>query len=712
MNSRLSLLTPAISVALFSAVASAQESGAPAQDGLRATNDEAQVLPTTVVTARMWEEQTAEVPQSLSVLDGSDLRDAGITSIRDASLRVPNLFVNEFSNRRLSFPTMRGIGSGQGDPAVTTYIGGVPQLTTNSTNIPLIDVERIEFLRGPQSTLYGRNALGGVIHIVPRRPSSTLEGDGTFTMGNHGLRELNLSGSGPLPGDELYFRVAAQNSRRDGYTTNDTTGNDVDYRDSTFGRASFLWAPEENWELQLTLHGEHSRDGGFVLGDLASLRQRPHHIAQDFEGITERDIFAPALEWTYYGDEFEVTTISAYQDWQTLDLSDFDFSVIDGVRRHTAESQQSFNQEIRFSSPQSEESSSKWLAGINLFAADSSRSAANEYRPGGAGVIFPANQVGTDTPSGEFDDWGLALFGQSSLPLSDAVDLGLGLRLDHESKQADLRRTFVSGGTTFSDTRTHLSADYDEFVPHLSLAWRAAQDVLIYSVASRGFKAGGFNLAAPANRLAFEPETSTNLELGAKLSWLEESVHLNLAVFHIDWDDMQLSLFDATTGGFVDNAGAATSQGFELELIAEALDDLELFGTFGYTKAEFDEYIDPFGANVDGNTLAYAPETTASLGARYVGDIDGRHSWFVQGALQEVGTYYYDAGNRESESFSLLDLRAGVERSAWKLEAWVRNALDEEYVQVAFQPNPNDSSAFVGENGAPLTFGFSLTAGF
>jgi iron complex outermembrane recepter protein len=668
-------------------------------------SEEIPALPDTVVTARKWKEEAQKVPQSLFVFDEEDLGDAGIESMRDASFLVPNLFLNEFSSRRLSFPTMRGIGSGQGDPAVTTYIDGVPQLSTSSTNLALLDIERIEFLRGPQSTLYGRNALGGIIHIIPRSPSLTREFDAGYTFGNHGLQEFRAAGGGALVGDDLLFRLSVLDASRDGYTTNDFTGHDVDFRDAFSTRGSLLWAPaDEDWDLRLALHTERSRDGGFVLSDLEGLRDRPHHLSQDFEGRTERDLFAPAVTWTYHGDEVEVTSVSAFQDLEIYGTADFDFSIFDLVRRETIESLRYFNQEIRVSSA-GDEAGPRWLVGVNFFTAESERSGATEFRPG----VPPPMTAGIDTASGEFDDWGAALFAQATVRPVEKIDLGLGVRFDHEDKEVDLRRTFEMGGMTVSDDRLSLDEDYDEFVPQVSLSREMTENTLAYLSFARSFKAGGFNLTAPTGSFAFEPETSWTWEVGTKTSWFEDRLQWNFAAFHIDWEDMQLSLFDAAVGGFVDNAGEATSMGFETELRARPRSGLEVFAGFGYTDTEFDEYVDVYGTDVSGNSLAFAPETTWSLGTTLSGGPDEEHRWFLHGEVTGVGTYYFDAGNREDESYTLLNFRAGVARPHWRLEAFVRNAFDEEYVTVAFQPNPADPTAFVGECGTPLTCGISLT---
>lgn len=671
-----------------------------------------------IVEARRWQEDLADVPQSLTVVKGEQLERAGTTRIRDAGATTPNLFFNEFTAERLSFPTMRGIGSGQGDPAVVTYVSGVPQLTTNTTNLPLVDVERIEFLRGPQSTLFGRNALGGVIQIFEKQPSRTLGASASGTFGNFGLQQYQVSASGPLVAERVHFRLSGVSTQRDGYSTNDFTGNDVDDRDQLYGRAELEWMPDDAWELDLRIEGSEARDGGFALSELTGLRARPHHIDQDYEGRADRDTAGVSFVATRSGDGVDFTSVSSLQRWEILENADFDFSTIDGVRRRTEESQDAFYQELRLSSTRDRDTdlgpgvTSKWLLGVSGFVADTSRAAANDYRPGGAGILFPPMQVGVDTSSGEFEDWGAAAFGQFTVTLAKTWDLGVGLRWDHEEKHADLRRTFETGGFVASDVRQDLDADHDELAPQASLGCHVTDDALLHARFAKGFKAGGFNLAAPAGQLAYAPETSTTWEVGARTAWLAQRLHVDVALFQIDWDDMQLSQFDAAVGGYVANAGAATSRGGEIEVRAIAGGGLEFTGAFGWTDATFDRFTDPYGVDVAGRNLAYAPSSTQALGVEYVGEMPDCGRWFVGVDWHGVGTYWLDAANRQSESFDLFGCHAGVEVGQLRFAMWARNLLDEEYVQVAFQPNPADPSVFVGENGAPRTFGLELTLRF
>ncbi|MEQ1892777.1 MAG: TonB-dependent receptor, partial [Planctomycetota bacterium] len=398
----------------------------------------------TVVTARKQEEALATLPGSATVVAADELDDGPVLTLRDAAARIPNVYFSEFSSRRLSFPFVRGIGSGLNDPAVITYVDDVPQFGFGGTNLPLFALERLEFLRGPQGTLYGKNALGGVMHVRGRRPALTPEFDLGATFGNFDLSEYSGSFSGPLLGGGADIGLLA--SEREGYTKNDFTGKRVDERDGLFGRARMLWNPSADSELELAVFGENARDGGFVLSELSGLRADPHHINQDFEGLANRDVLAPSLVYRLLGDTLDFTSISAWQTWDVLETSDFDFSPIDGVRRRAEEEQNYAYQELRLgTSADARRDEWRWLAGASAFVSDSERQAANQFRPGGAGIFFPPGSEGVDFNDGQFDDTGLALFGQLSVPVGARLELSAGLRYDREDKEIERLHTFDPG---------------------------------------------------------------------------------------------------------------------------------------------------------------------------------------------------------------------------------------------------------------------------
>ena len=668
-----------------------------------------------IVTARRWTEFAQDLPQSVTVMDETIIRDAGITSIREASYLIPNMIVTEFSSRRLSFPTFRGISTGIGDPSVTTYVDGVPQLKISSTNISMLDVVRMEFLRGPQGTLYGRNSIGGLIKLETARPTNTPTLRGSTTFGNYDLQEHTLSYSGPIVEDKWFISLSGMYSERDGYTTNTFTGNRVDDRRSTFGRAKILFTPDDRNEIEYTIYNERSRDGGFALGLLTTLQSQPHTISEDFEGKADRDILSNSLTWNHHGENVDFVSISSFVDWDIDEESDVDFSVVDGIRRETKESQDYFYQEFRISSASdkpnkiNDNTSLKWLVGGSLFSSDGNEAATNINRPGGAFIFFSPLDVGTITDSGDFEDLGLAAFGQATLTLNENLDLTAGLRFDYEDKDADITNAINTVGFTGSTT-TSFSESYDEVVPSFSAALHLKDNAMVYARAAKGFKAGGFNVAAPAGETNYGTETNWTYEAGVKTTWFEERMILNAAVFYIDWDDLQLSLIDPTTRkGFIDNAGQATSTGVEVELTGRVTEGLDIFAGFGYTDAEFDSFVDQFGNNVAGNNLAFVPDTTFNIGAQVNGDLGNGTSWFARGEYVNIGTYQLDAANTESQQFELTNFRAGVEWNNVRVEGWIRNAFDEDYVLVAFPLTP---TAFIGENGVPRTYGLTVSIQF
>lgn len=671
-----------------------------------------------LVTARKWgRESVADVPRSVTPVSAGQLRDAGATSIEEAARFVPNMFVTGFSARRLSFPFVRGVGSGQGDPAVATFVDDVPQLGLGNTNLSLTGLSRVEFLRGPSSALWGRNTIGGAINMVTRLPEFKPGVDASATLGNYDSQRYDVHATGPIVDDVLAMSFSGSYEKRDGFTTNTVTNRDVDSRDSAFGRAQVLWAPDERSIVRFILHGEETRDGGFALSNLddqpgqPGLRNNPYRISQDFDGVTERDIVAGSVLWTRRGDAVDFVSITSAQGWDIDESADFDFSALDGVRRFTNEEQEYVYQEFRLESAE-DAAGPRWLAGVSGFVSDSDRAASNEFRPGGAGILFPLTSVGTDTSTGDFDDHAVSVFGQVSVPFGERWEASAALRYDYESTDATINRVFTSGGFAVPLASTMQERSFERILPRASLACEIVDDVNVYGLAARGFRAGGFNLTAPMGSESFGTETSWTYEVGVKSAWCDDRLTASTAVFWVEWEDMQLSQFDPMAGGYVTNAGESTSRGIEVELAGRVCDCVDLFGTAGWLDTEFDSFTDQFGQNVAGNDLPFAPEVTAGLGGQYTLEVSDDFRAFARADWFHVGDFYYDAGNRGRESFDIVNFRIGGGGDCWRLDGFLHNAFDEDYIPIAFQPNPADPTAFVGSNGAPRTWGVSMRVTF
>jgi iron complex outermembrane recepter protein len=667
-------------------------------------------LPTVTVTAQKEPADRQRVPISVTAIPAETLWDAKITAVGEAAMYAPNTWFNEFSARKLSNAFIRGVGSSPGNPGVTTYIDGVPQLNANSSNIEFTGVEQVEFVRGPQSALFGRNTLGGVINIASERPSlANWSGNLLVPIGNFDTREIRGSASGPIA-ERVALGVSAGRSVRDGFTVNDITGNDIDSRAATFGKAQLLWTPSQAWEARVIVSGERARDGDYALNDLDSLRRNPFHAARDFEGHTYRDVVNTTITTRREGARIAISTTTGFVRWNTEDETDLDYTPLPAATRSNIEEDFQFTQEVRVASAAaapvalSTNASLKWQAGAFFFTQNYEQTAINRLAPFVIPLVpFAIEQT---SPRAALDDAGVGLYGQGTLTLYNSVDITLGARFDHESKEAVLETFFTPAFAPAVVVDT--DADFSNVSPQVAVAYRFQPDRMIYASVARGFKAGGFNPASPVGSEAYGEERTWNLEGGVKTAWAGGRVTANAAVFSVDWSDLQLNLPNPFVPAqfYIANIDGASSRGVEFELNARPLQGIDIFSSFGYTHARFDEGTVSSGADVSGNEVPNTPEYTLTVGAQATHPLTTRLSLYGRGEVTSYGSFHYDDLNRASQdSYALANFRGGL-RSRWLFaEAWIKNAFDTRYIPLAFPYAA--PSGFIGESGRPRTFGIS-----
>jgi iron complex outermembrane receptor protein len=669
------------------------------------------VLPDVTVVAQKEPAKVQTLPVSVTAITAEMLQRAGVSIISDAAVSAPNVVFTEFTARKLSNARFRGVGASPANPSVTTFLDGVPQLNGNTSSLGLLDVEQIEFVRGPQSSLFGRNTLGGLVNVSSARPSlSAWTGRVVAPFGNFGSREVRASASGPLA-STVGVSLAIGHDERDGFTTNSITGHKVDNRDSTFGKAQLLWTPSHQWETRLIVSGERDRDGDYALHDLAALRSNPFTVARDFEGFQHRNVGTGTLVVRRVGERFSATSTTGIVHWKTVDSTDLDYSPLPFILRDNTEKATQFTQEFRLSSAPvrlSNNASLAWQAGVFGFTQDYEEDAINTYS---AFVLsqflpFPIRQ---HTPKGTIDDFGLAAFGQTTLTFNNRFDVTLGARADRERKTADLRTYFDPA--IAAEATVNAEKKWTNVSPSASLAYRMSDNHMLYASGSRGFKAGGFNPAAPPGSSTYDEEHTWNAEGGLKSMWASGRVRANAALFYIDWTDLQLNLPIPGGGGqfYISNVGGATSRGIELELAARAANGVDLFGTFGYTRARFSDGSTSGGADVSDKIIPFTPDYTGSLGIQVSRNVSQNVLAFGRAELVCRGSFQYDDANTQGQdAYTLMNLRAGVEIRKVSVEGWIKNAFDKRYIPTAFAYPNLAPSGFVGESGAPRTFGISL----
>ena len=440
---------------------------------------------------------------------------------------------------------MRGIGSSPGNPGVTTFIDGVPQLNDNTSSIDLLNVERIEFVRGPQSALFGRNTLGGLVNVVTERPSlERWSGSFVAPFGNYGSTDLRGTVGGPL-GDTVAVGFSLGHSEREGFTTNAMTGNDLDFRSGTSFKAQALFTPRADWEARVIVSGERARDGDYALNDLGALRNSPFQAARDFEGHTDWDVVSTTVLVRHEGPRLTLSSTTGVVNWQTEDLTDLDYTPLPLITRQNAEEAMQFTQEVRLASAAnapvrlSDGAALRWQSGVFFFTQNYDQQAVNNFSPFVLSpfVPFPVAQT---SPQAALEDVGIGVYGQGTLTFAENLDVTLGARVDHEQKDAQLDTFFTPAFAPPSSVTADRS--FSSVSPQVAVAYRVQSSQTVYATVGRGFKAGGFNPASPAGSESYGEEHTWNLEGGVKTAWAGGRVTANASAFLIDWDDLQLNL--------------------------------------------------------------------------------------------------------------------------------------------------------------------------
>ena len=668
-------------------------------------------LPPVTVAAQKEPADIRTLPLSVTAVSPEMIDSAGVRVVSDAAIFAPNVWFTEFTARKLSNARFRGIGSSPGNPAITTFIDGVPQLNANSSSPELLAVQQIEFVRGPQSALFGRNALGGVININSVKPAfGKWNGTAEALFGNYSAFDFRASASGALVPDTLAAGAAISYGARDGFTTNGPADNDLDSRGAFALKGQLLWVPAKNWTTRVIVSGERDEDGDYGLNDLAQLRQQPHQSARDFEGHTDRNLFGTTILNERKGGLFNVTATTGFVRWTTEDSTDLDYSIMPLIVRLNNEEAFQFTQEVRVSSvaPRTltDKSTLRWQGGAFLFTQNYQQDAVNTIAPF---VFSPAVGVPVKqySPVADLEDFGLGFFGQGIVTLNENLDVTAGLRFDYESKNADLK-TFFDPAIA-SPSVLVADESFSHVSPQVAVAYRLDPKRTVYGTVGGGFKAGGFNPASPAGSEVYGEEKSWNFEGGYKALLWNDRLSVAGAAFYIDWNDLQLNVPNLQVPGqlFIANVGGASSKGFELEATARPMPGVDVFGSFGYTSARFSDGTTALGLDVSENEIPNTPKVTFNLGAQYgramsFGTLYGRADLVVYGAFK------YDELNTEGQdTFALTNLRFGARRNMFFGEAWIRNVFDTKYIPVAFAYGQLAPSGFIGESGAPRTFGVS-----
>jgi iron complex outermembrane recepter protein len=715
----------------LSTLAMAQD--AAPQDGVSALDD-------VVVSARRRDERLKDVPISVSALGEERLEQTGASDITALQQQTPNATVQvaRGSNSTLiSF--IRGVGQQDPlwgfEPGVGLYVDDVYVARPQGAVLDIYDVQRIEVLRGPQGTLYGRNTVGGAIKYVTNglstEPELTLRG----AYGSYNQIDLMASGSLPLADN---FRVggAIASYQRDGYGTNINTGAEHYNKDVLAGRLSAEWEPTDNLSVRLAYdrvqddsnprHGHREVAGATPAGAvLPSVYDTNAGIGDDNSVMNQG---ASATIELSVNDAWTFKSITAWRDGDTDTVIDFDNTpspTLD-IPAYYADDQLTQEFQLLFDYD-------GFDGIVGLYYLDGHAEGAFDTILGNAGfVIGTAGQVDTES-------W--AAFADVSADLTDRLHLSLGLRLTTDEKTgtvfranyATATRSPLLGGTPRAPTlvRTNYTntEDFTQFTPRIALSYDLSDDVTTYVSFSQGFKSGGFDMRGdailtPNTVNGYDPETVDSWEAGLKGSL--DRLSFALSVFHNKYENQQVTTqvpAGAGIASFVDNVGSSTFYGAEFEGQLRILDSLTANFAVGYLHSDFEEFLRynlGLGAYEDISNLVVlqnAPEWTGYLGFTWLGDVAGG-DLAVTPSVSYRGDYsQFEFPNPilDQKAYALVDLSIvwTDPGDRYTLGLYGKNLTDEEYRVGGYNfPGALFNNSIIGYYGPPRTVTASLKVSF
>lgn len=674
-----------------------------------------------IVTAERRERPLEKAPLSLAVFSGEGLDESGIQTTLDLPLRIPGMVFT--TNTVLGQPYIRGVGSDiisvGAENSVATFVDGVYRARPLAALQDFYDVERVEVLKGPQGTLFGRNATGGAIHLHSKDPAPELAGGADFLYGSFDELRIRAFANVPVVDERVLARVAGMWTQRDGYLHNEFLGTRVDDEDLGALRGKLTATPHE--KLQILVSGDYSREqssrnlapklGEPLTGSPAFLAggtvpAAPRRVFYDTEPKPDVEDYGGSARLELALDEISVTSLTAYRETHVSEALDLDATELDFLTNFPREDSQVVTQELQLASTTG--GRFEWLAGVFYLHEDAFQS---------LDVTIPPLGI-RDQPSAQLDVDAVGVFGDLSWNASEQWRASVGLRYSYEHKRQHFRE--LLNGTVIADFDA--AADWHAPTPRFVVEYTPWQQLFLYASAARGFKSGGFN-SGVFQEEPFDPEFVWAVEVGARASpW--ERTRLHAALFYYAYDDIQLQVIspDAVIPfPRVENAGSATIWGAEAELGVEPLDGLRLDLSGAFLDAHFDQLttLDPNDLMGDpdqsGNRMPRAPEFAAWVGVQYTlslgrfGTLTPRAEYRYQSAI--FFNVFEDPQVRQP-GFSLGSLWLGYEDRTGRYSAAVfaRNLGDELYRQSNIRVDGQVGNLIFW--GAPRTYGFQIGVRF
>jgi len=756
--------------ALFVATALSAPGIAFAQDTAAAEDNGG--LEEIIVTAQKRAEGLSDVPISISAVSGKQIENYGQTNLEQISSAVPNLKITQtaIANRI----AIRGIASGDNkgfEQSVAMFVDGVYYGRDQLSRLPLIDMERVEVLRGPQPTLFGKNAIAGAVNITTRSPTDEFEGSlsGLYEF-NHKEFQLNGVLSGPLA-DGVEARVVGYYRSMDGYFYNTKLDRNEPNVDEKYVRGKVEF--DQGGPLAVELKLEYAdfeakgqpRDVFGAVGNYNTVFQgpffvdtTPDYVRADNGYQSRNKVFGATLNADLELGDHTLTSISSLLDYKTREIVDVDFSGIsflDGT--NLREDYRQFSQELRFASPGGE--TFDYIGGVYYQNAKLDVQDFTLFNPTFLALGPPFNALGDTRNDRDYSQTSdlISVFAQGQLSLSDRFRITAGARFNHEKKKGSRTLAIVQGPLSTAPAAVVAAVfralnieahsvsgklSEDSFNPMVNVQFDATDDLMLYASYARGTKAGGFDIrsnslpgsttVAKPGAFEFQDESADNFEAGLKYKGRDFA--FNISAYRTRYKDLQVNIFDGTLNFNVRNAAAARTQGIEADFRAALTEGLTLSGAIAYLDFEFTNftdgqcfYLQTPGANgfcdYTGKRNALTPKWSGNLNVDYSTPVTSgmkvAFNFNVDFSSAYIAAANLDPRTRQ-DSYAKLGARLALAEidNRWEIALIGRNLTNQRILQTASSMplattiTRNAGNAYNGIVDRPRTIAVQLTGRF
>ena len=667
-----------------------------------------------IITAEKRELSINEIPVALSVISGKNLLNENNPDLRNLSGIVPNFYMQE-GGLKLSTPLyIRGIGTVSGTPPIGLYVDGVPIFDKNAFIFDLYDIKQIEVLRGPQTTLYGRNSIIGLINIRTNPPATKFSLQAKAGVSSYNSQNYLFMANLPI-NKVLYNKLSFAYNRTDGYFKNDFTGGKSNKSDSYDIRYQGNVFTDATWEIALGINYNHSFDDGYAYHAVDSLKVHRYRVNYNADASYKRDLLSTYVNVQKYFSQTQLNWITSYSRAKDKQVLDADFTYHDVFQNGKKSKQDLITQEINYRSSRGKKID--WTVGTFGFYKDLK----NDYLatfgterhlllPLDLDQVLYYNNTST---------WGIAGYGQVTVKnLLPGMFVTAGIRYDYEKASLSYRDSLL-----FHDAEQFTGYhDWDEkhayaaWLPKFSVLQKWNEQLSTYLNISKGYKAGGYNIISnkmttQVVELEYGKESLWNYEVGAKYFSVNGRFNMNGALFYIDWKDQQIFVMEMM-GPIIKNAGDARSIGAEIDLSWECLPRLVYFLSSGYSNSEYYYHLTK---EYEGNKIVMAPEFTMNTGASYTQAIKSSLFKFftVTTSVTGFGTQYFDEANTmKQDPYFLWNIGLGISGKNIDFHVWGKNILDKSFFCYMFNsPVGKNLPEYMksGQSGGPSRFGASIT---